>query len=120
MLADKILKVLSTEYLTQEEMKKRITELCHNDLYVNTKNNKPAVNRFKFIERECKKGSRACLKKVQKSEKYGLVWTDSHVLCTFHDMDFPTDMLAKEDFERLNVDKTLLKKHREGKSKYSA
>lgn len=109
MLANEILKVLSTEYITQEEMKKRITELCHNDIYVNAKNSKPAVNRFKFIKRECEKGSSGVFKKVQKSEKYGLVWTNSHVLCTFHDTDFPTTMLAKEDFETLNVDNTILK-----------
>ena len=109
MLANEILKVLSTQYITQEEMKKRITELCHNDIYVNSKNSKPAVNRFKFIKRECKKGSRGIFKKVQKSEKYGLVWTNGYILCTFHDMDLPPDMLAKEDFETLNVDNTILK-----------
>ena len=109
MLANEILKVLSTEYITQEEMKKRITELCRNDIYVNSKNSKPAVNRFKFIERECKKESRGILKKVQKSEKYGLVWTNSYILCTFHDKDLPMHMLAKEDFEVLNVDNIINK-----------
>ena len=109
MLANEILKILSTKYLTQEEMKKRITELCRNDIYVNSKNSKPVVNRFKFIKRECEKGSRGIFKKVQKSEKYGLAWTNGYILCTFHDMDLPTNMLAKEDFEILNVDNTILK-----------
>lgn len=109
MLANEILKILSTKYITQEEMKKRITELCRNDIYVNSKNSKPAVNRFKFIKRECEKGSRCIFKKVQKSEKYGLAWTNGYILCTFHDTDFPTNMLAKEDFETLNVDNTILK-----------
>ena len=108
MLANEILKILSAEYITQEEMKKRITELCRNDIYVNSKNSKPAVNRFKFIKRECEKGSRSIFKKVQKSEKYGLAWTNGYVLCTFHDKDFPPEMLAKEDFETVNVDNTLL------------
>ena len=109
MLANEILKVLSTEYITQEEMKKRITELCRNDIYVNLKNSKPAVNRFKFLKRECEKESRGIFKKVQKSEKYGLVWTNGYILCTFHDTDFPENMLAKEEFETLNVDNTILK-----------
>lgn len=69
---------------------------------------KPAAIRFKFIQRECEKGSRDSFKKVQKSEKYGLVWTNGYVLCTFHDTDFPTTMLAKEDFETINVDNIIL------------
>jgi hypothetical protein len=108
MLANEILKVLSTEYITQEEMKKRITELCSNDIYVNAKNSKPVVNRFKFIKRECEKENRSIFKKVQKSEKYGLAWTNGYILCTFHDTDFPTNMIAKEEFETLDVDNTLL------------
>lgn len=115
MLANEILKILSTEHIAQEEMKKRITELCHNDIYVNTKNSKPAVNRFEFIKRECEKESISICKKVQKSEKYGLAWTNTYILCTFRDMDFPTNMLAKEDFEVLNVDNVLL--HCIGKEK---
>ncbi len=108
-LANKILKILSAQDITQEEMKKQITELCRDDIYVNAKNSKPAVNRFKFLKRECEKETRPVCKKVQKSEKYGLAWTNGYILCTFHDMDMPTDMLAKEDFEKLNIDSVISK-----------
>lgn len=77
------------------------------DIYMNTYS-KPKVNRFKFIKRECKKAKSPCLTKVHRSEKYGLVWTDAYVLCTFHDDAFPNELLATEK-EKLDVDRALLK-----------
>ena len=108
MLANEILKLLAKEEYITEELKQRLIEMCRNDIYVNAKNSKPAVNRFKFIQREGAKENRSIFKKVQKS-KYGLAWTNGYILCTFHDTDFPTEMLAKEDFETLNVDNIIIK-----------
>lgn len=91
--------------MTEKEKVEKIQKLCTDDIYVHTCS-KPVGNRFKFIQKECKKAKRPCLTKVHRSEKYGLVWTDAYVLCTFRDDTFPTDLLATEK-EKLNVDNVL-------------
>mgnify|MGYP001203719040 CR=1 FL=1 len=104
MLAQEILKVLALD-MTEKEKVEKIQKLCTDDIYVHTCS-KPVGNRFKFIQKECKKAKRPCLTKVHRSEKYGLVWTDAYVLCTFRDDTFPTELLATEK-EKLDVDNVL-------------
>lgn len=107
MLAQEILKVLAFDTMSEKERAEKIKQLCTDDIYMNTCS-KPKVNRFKFIKQECKKAKSPCLTKVHRSEKYGLVWTDAYVLCTFHDDAFPNELLATEK-EKLDVDRALLK-----------
>lgn len=108
MLAQEILKVLALDTMSEKERAEKIKQLCTDDIYVHTCS-KPVGNRFKFIQKECKKAKRPCFTKVHRSEKYGLVWTNAYVLCTFRDATFPTELLATEK-EKLDVDNALLKK----------
>lgn len=109
MLARKILKVLAQE-INENEKANIIAQLCKDEIYMQetSKNNKPVVNRFKFIQNEfSKKGIRPVFRKVHRYERTGaLVFTDSHILCTFNDEKFPTELIASED-EKLSVDRTI-------------
>lgn len=109
MLARKILKVLAQE-INENEKANIIAQLCKDEIYMQetSKNNKPVVNRFKFIQKEfSKKGIRPVFRKVHRYERTGaLVFTDSHILCTFNDEKFPAELIASED-EKLSVDRTI-------------
>ena len=110
MLARKILKVLAQE-INENEKANIIAQLCKDEIYMQetSKNNKPAANRFKFIQKEfSKKGIHPAFRKVHRYERTGaLVFTNSYILCTFNDEKFPAELIASEDEKLSYVDRTI-------------